>query len=95
VSLSSSTLTAQHPVTVSFTLAKRGTVELKLVEIVRGKAKVIGTVTLKNRKAGKGTYKLTKRFAGHKLGQGSYQLSVQTTSGKRHSKAVTQKVSVR
>jgi hypothetical protein len=95
VSLSSSTLTAQHPVTVGFTLAKRGTVELKLVEIVRGKAKVIGTVTLKNHKAGKGSYKLTKRFAGHKLGKGSYQLSVQTTSGKRHSKAVTQKVSVR
>jgi Ice-binding-like/Bacterial Ig-like domain len=95
VSLSSHTLTAQHPVKVGFTLAKPGTVQLKLVEMVHGKAKVIGTVTIKVRKAGKGSYKLTKNFAGHKLGNGSYQLSVQTTSGKRHSKAVTQKVSVR
>jgi hypothetical protein len=31
-------------------------VQLKLVEIVRGKAKVIGTVTLKNRK---GSYPLS------------------------------------
>ena len=95
VSLSSSTLTNRHPVTVSFTLTKRGTVQLKLVEIVRGKAKVIGTVTLKNRKAGKGSYTLTKRFAGRTLRTGSYQLMVQTTTGKRHSKAVTRKVSVR
>ena len=94
VSLSSSTLTARHPITVRFTLAKRGTVQLKLVEMVRGKAKVIGTVTLKNRKAGTGSYRLTKRFAGHTLRKGSYQLIVQTTTGKRHSKAVTHKVSV-
>jgi hypothetical protein len=94
VSVSSHTLTAQHPVKVSFTLTKPGTVQLKLVEMVHGKTKVVGTVTIKDRKAGKGSYKLTERFAGHKLGKGSYTLSLQTTSGKRHSKTVTQKVSV-
>jgi hypothetical protein len=62
--------------------------------MVHGKTKVVGTVTIKDRKAGKGSYKLTERFAGHKLGKGSYTLSLQTTSGKRHSKTVTQKVSV-
>jgi Ice-binding-like/Bacterial Ig-like domain len=95
VRVSSHTLTSQHPVKVSFTLAKPGTVQLKLVETVHGKAKAIGTVTIKDRKAGKGSYKLTERFAGHKLGKGSYTLSLQTTSGKHHSKAVTQKISVR
>jgi hypothetical protein len=95
VSVSSHTLTAAHPVKVDFTLTKPGTVQLKLVEMVHGKAKVVGTVTIKVRKAGKDSYKLTKKFAGHKLGKGSYTLSLQTTNGKRHSKAVTQKVSVR
>jgi hypothetical protein len=95
VSVSSNTLTAQHPVKVSWTLAKPGTVELKLVEMVHGKTKAVGTVILKHRTAGKGNYTLTQRFAGHKLSKGSYKLSLQTTSGTHHSKPVTQKISVR
>jgi hypothetical protein len=95
VSVSSHTLTPSDPVTVGFTLAKPGAVELKLVEIVHGKAKVIGAVSIKDDKAGKGSYTLTQRFAGHKLGKGSYKLSVETIDGKHHSKAVTQKVTVR
>jgi ice-binding like protein/Big-like domain-containing protein len=95
VSVSSHILTARRPVKVSFTLAKAGTVQLTLVEMVHGKAKAIGTVTVKDPKAGKGSYKLTERFAGHKLDKGSYRLNLQTTSGKLRSKTVTQKVSVR
>jgi hypothetical protein len=95
VSVSSHTVTAEHPVEVRFTLTKPGTVELKLVEIVHGKARAIGTVTIKDHKAGKGSYKLTDRFAGHRLNPGSYQLTVQTISGKRHSQAVITKISVR
>jgi Ice-binding-like/Bacterial Ig-like domain len=95
VSVSSHTLTASDPVEVRFTLAKPGTVELKLVEMVHSKAKAIGTVTIKDEKAGKGSYTLTQRFAGHKLGKGSYKLSVETTDGKDHSKALTRKVTVR
>jgi Ice-binding-like/Bacterial Ig-like domain len=95
VSVSSHTLTPSDPVKVGFTLAEPGTVELKLVELVHGKAKVIGTVTVKDDRAGKGSYTLTQRFAGHKLRKGSYELSVETTDGKNHSKAVTQEVTVR
>ncbi len=95
VSVSSHTLTAQQPVKVDFTLAEAGTVQLRLVETVHGKANVVGTATVKDRKAGKGSYTLRQRFAGHKLGKGSYILSLMTISGSRHSKAVTQKVSVR
>jgi hypothetical protein len=94
VSVSSHTLTAQHPVKLIFTLSQRGTVQLKLVEMVHGKAKAIGTVTIKNHKAGKLSYELTDRFAGHKLVKGSYQLKLQTIDGKRHSKTITEKVSV-
>ncbi len=93
--MSAHTLTAQHPVEVRFTMTKPGTVQLKLTEIVHGKAKALGTVTIKERKAGKGSYKLTERFAGHKLNSGTYRLSLQTISGKRHSKAIIQKISVR
>jgi hypothetical protein len=95
VSLSSHTLTAQHPVKVGFTLAKPGTVQLKLTEMVHGKAKVVGTVTIKDHKAGPGSYTLTRRFAGHQLGKGSYTLSLQITNGKHHSRAITRRVSVR
>jgi hypothetical protein len=95
VNLSSHTLTAEHPIKVRFTLAKPGTVQLTLAEMVHGKAKVIGTVTIKEHKAGKESYTLTQRFAGHKLGKGSYKLSVRSINGKHHSKVVTQKVSVR
>jgi hypothetical protein len=95
VSVSSHTLTASDPVKVDFTLAKPGTVDLKLVEMVHGKKKVIGTVTINDDKAGKDNYTLTERFAGHKLGKGSYTLSVETTDGRDHSKALTQKVTVR
>jgi hypothetical protein len=95
LSLSSHTLTALHPIKASFTLTKPGTVQLKLAEIVHGKAKTIGTVILKGQKAGKGSYTLSLHFAGHKLGKGNYQLAVQTTSGKFHSKPLTQKLSVR
>jgi hypothetical protein len=94
VSLSSHTLSAQHSVKVSFTLAKAGTVQLTMDEMVHGKAKAVGTVTVKD-KAGKDSYKLTERLAGHKLGRGSYRLNLEATSGKLHSKAVTQKLSVR
>jgi hypothetical protein len=95
VAVSSQTLTVQHPIEVNFTLTKPGTVQLKLVQTVHGKAKTVGTVILKEHKAGKQSYKLTDRFAGHKLDTGTYQLSVETTSGKHHSKTVTQKISVR
>jgi hypothetical protein len=95
VSVSSHTLTDRDPVKVSFTLTKPGVVQLKLVEMVRGDAKTIGTITIKDRKAGKDSYELTDRFAGHKLNAGSYRLNLQTTSGKLRSKAVIQKVSVR
>jgi Ice-binding-like/Bacterial Ig-like domain len=95
VSVSSHTLTAQHAVEVRFTMAKPGTVRLRLVEMVHGKAKPVGTVTIKERKAGKHIYKLTDRFAGHKLGNGTYQLKLWIVSGKRHSKTITEKVVVR
>jgi hypothetical protein len=94
VIVSSHTLTVRHPIEVNFTLTNAATVQLKLVETVRGKTKTIGTVTIKEHKAGKHSYKLTDRFAGHKLNKGTYQLTVETTSGKRHSKPITQKISV-
>jgi hypothetical protein len=94
VVISSHTLTVQKPIEVNFTLTKPGTVQLKLVDILHGKTDTVGTVTIKERKAGKHSYKLTDRFAGHKLNKGTYELNVQTTSGTRHSKTVTQKISV-
>ncbi len=94
VSLSSHTLTAEHPVSLTFTLTKRGTVRLKLVEMVHGKSKAVGTVTIRNHKAGKVRYQLTERFAGHKLDKGNYRLELQTINGKRHSRTVTLKVLV-
>ena len=53
----------------------------------------MGTVTVKVNK-GKGSYTLGTRFAGHKLNKGNYQLSLKTTSGQSHSKAITEKLSV-
>lgn len=94
VRLSSHTLTAEHPVSVTFTLTKRGTVQLKLVEMVHGKAKAVGTVTIRNHKAGKVSCELTDRFGGHKLDKGSYLLELETINGKRRSKSVTLKVLV-
>jgi hypothetical protein len=95
VSLSSPTLTAEKSVKIRFTLAKAGTVELQLKKLVRGKRKLVGTVILRNRKAGKNTYTLTLRFAGHTLEKGNYRLTVRTTRGKLHSKPLTEKISVR
>ncbi len=93
--MSSHTLTVQHPVMVSFTMAKPGIVQLTLDEMVHGKPKAVGSVTINEHKAGKGSYKLTERFAGHKLAKGSYHLNLQATSAKLHSKTVTQNISVR
>jgi hypothetical protein len=95
VTLSSHTLSAGHPVKLGFSLSKPGTVTVKLVHTVHGKAKVVGTVLVKVTKAGKHTLTLSTRFAGHKLSNGSYTLSLQTISGERVSNAVTQKISVR
>lgn len=95
VSLSSPTITAQKSVKVKFTMAKAATVQLQMKRMVRGKAKLVGTVTLKNRKAGKHTYTLTLRFAGRKLDKGNYRLTVRTTRGKLHSNPLTKKISVR
>jgi hypothetical protein len=94
VSVSSHTLTAQHPVKVSFTLTNPGTLQLKLVQMRHGKTKAVGTVTI-TAKAGKDSYTLTQHFAGHKLHNGSYQLNLQTTSGTVSSKTVSQKLAVR
>ena len=94
MTVSSHTLTAQHAIKISFTLSKPGTVRLRLFETVHGKAKLVGTVTIKERKAGRHTYKLTERFAGHKLNKGNYTLSLQTIIGKHRSKAVTRKLTV-
>ena len=94
VTVSSHTLTAQHAIKISFTLSKPGTVRLRLVESVHGKPKLVGTVTIKERKAGRHTYKLTERFAGHKLNKGNYTLSLRTVIGKHRSKAVTRKLTV-
>lgn len=95
VSLSSPTITAEKSVKVRFTLAKAGKVQLQLKKMVRGKGKLVGTVILKNRKAGKNTYTLTLRFAGHTLDKGNYRLTVRTTRGKLRSKPLTKKISVR
>lgn len=95
VSVSTHTLTAKRSVEVSWTLTKPGTIQLTLDEMVHGKAETVGTVTIKDHTAGKNSYKLTERFAGHKLDKGSYELNLRTTTGKLHSKTVTQKVSVR
>ncbi len=92
--VSSHTLTVQHPIKVDFGLTKPGTVRLKLVETVHGKTRTVGSVSIKEHKAGKHSYKLTDRFAGHKLSKGTYELIVETTNGKRHSKTVTEKISV-
>jgi hypothetical protein len=87
-------MSLRNPVTLRFTLSQPGTVTLTLTTTVDGKTKVVGTVTIKVSK-GKGSYKLGTRFAGHKLSEGSYQLSLQTTSGHSHSNAVREKLAVR
>ncbi len=94
VKLSSSTLTDTHPVKLAFTVSKPGTVTLTLTTKVHGKTKVVGTVTVKVTKAGKVSYTLKTKFAGHKLGKGSYTLSVQSVSGSHHSQAVSVAVKV-
>jgi hypothetical protein len=94
VTLSSHTMSASSPVTLRFTVSQPGTVTLTLTTTVHGKTKVVGNVTIKVSK-GKGSYKLGTRFDGHKLSKGSYQLSLQTTSGHSHSSAVREKLAVR
>lgn len=95
VTVSSHTLTAQRSVTVSWFLARSGTVQLTLVERLHGDKKVIGTVIVKDHRAGKHSYTLTQRFAGHKLAAGSYTLRLQTMLGKHRSRTVAQKLTVR
>ena len=90
--LNSHSLSAAHPVTVSFSLTRRGSVTLTLIGRVHGKQKVIGTVVVKAAKAGRASYKLTTKFAGHRLGKGAYTLSVR---GGGQSKTFTAKLNVR
>lgn len=111
VKLSSHTVSAGHPIKVRFLVNTPGTVTLTLTKKVKtavkikshGKTKtvnrtvtkVVGIVHVKIAKAGQGSYTLTTMFAGHKLGRGSYSLSLKTTSGTSKSKPVTQPLNVR
>jgi hypothetical protein len=95
VSLSSSTLTAKTPVTVGFTLKKAGTVKVTITKTVKGKTVTVATVNVKVKKAGKGTYTLKTKVGGKTLKKGSYEVSLQTVNGKKKSKSVSAKVSVR
>ena len=78
--LSSHTLTAAHPVKVAVKLTAPGTVRLQLTAKVHGKAKLIGTVTVKAPK-GTATYTLTRKFAGHTLAKGAYSLTLKAAGG--------------
>jgi flagellar hook assembly protein FlgD len=95
VTVSSHTLSAAHPVKLGFSLSKPGMVHVKLMPTVNGKTTVVGTISITFTKAGTHTIKLTTRFAGHKVGNGSYTLSLQTGKGKQTSKAVKTKLTVR
>jgi hypothetical protein len=95
VSLSSHTLTAGTPVKVGFTLTKPGTVKLTLTKTVHGRTVTVATVTVKVTKAGKGSYTLKTKVGGHTLGKGAYRLTLQTVSGKKTSKKVTQALTVK
>lgn len=74
--LSSHSLAAGHPVKVSFSLTRPGAVTLALSERVHGKQKAVGTVVVKATKAGRASYTLTTKFAGHRLGKGAYTLTL-------------------
>jgi hypothetical protein len=94
VTLSSHTLTQSKPVTLGFVVSHPGTLTVTLMRQVHHRWVPVGTVSLKV-KAGHGSYKLQKRFGGHTLAPGAYQVSLQTQSGHAHSKAVNAQLSVR
>ena len=85
--LSSHTLTAAKPVKVAVKLTAPGTVTLQLTAKVRGKTRVVGTVTIKAPK-GTATYTLTRRFAGHTLAKGAYTLTLKAAGGRSASAAL-------
>jgi hypothetical protein len=95
VSLSSHTLTAKTPVKVGFTLTRPGTVKLTLTKTVHGRTVTVATVTVRVTKAGKGSYTLRTKVGGHTLGKGAYRLTLQTVSGKKTSKKVSQALTVK
>jgi len=95
VSVSSHTLRNGHPVQVDFRLSKPGTVTVKLLRTVNGKTRVVSTVTITFTNAGRHNIKVTTRFAGHKLGKGSYTLSLQSGKGTKTSKPFDTKLNVR
>ena len=95
VSVSSHTLSNGNPVKLGFSLSKPGTVHVKLLRTVNGKTRVVGAITITFTKAGKHSIKVTTRIGGHTLGKGNYTLSLQTCKGKKTSKAVKTKLTVR
>jgi hypothetical protein len=72
--VNSHSLGASHPVKLSLSLTRPGAVTLTLTERVHGKQKAIGTVVIKAAKPGRAGYTLTTKFAGHRLGKGTYTL---------------------
>jgi hypothetical protein len=88
------TLTPAHPVKIGIAVSGPGTVTLTLTKKSHGKTKVVGTVTLKVTKAGKKSYTLATKFAGHALAKGSYTLTLQSLSGGQHSGTVSVPVKV-
>jgi hypothetical protein len=95
LTLSSSTLTKSKPVKVGFTLKKAGTVKVTITKTVKGKTVTVATDNVKVKKAGKGTYTLRTKVGGKTLRKGKYKVSLQTVNGKKKSKSVSAKVSVR
>jgi large repetitive protein len=93
LTLSSHTLTQSQPVKLGFVVSHPGTVQVTLMRLVHHHWLTVGTVSV-NVKAGHGSYTLQKRFGGHTLKPGSYQVSLQTKSGHAHSKAVNAQLSV-
>ena len=99
VALSSHVLTAKRPVKVSFVVAKPATIKLTIAKTVKGKTTTVATVSVKVKRAGKGSYMLKAKVGKKTLAKGSYTVSLQAVSPtkgvQQPSKMVGQKLTVR
>ena len=83
--------------TLSLLVNEAASVRLALTRKVHGVTATVGTVTVKAARAGKVSYVLHRKFAGHKLATGTYKLGVQAIAkaGGTKSNTVTNTITVR
>lgn len=95
LAVSAGTLTASRPVKLTFTAPAGVTVRVTITRLVHGKARAVGSQTVKVGRSGRAAVTVSLRFAGHRLAPGNYRVSVQSVSGRAASSAASIKLTVR